>query len=289
MKKIATIIKGPAFHMVGDGFRVKNYIAPGSALSKKTSPYLLLDYLPEQIQPPTTNEKRGVGPHPHRGFETVSLSFAGSVVHKDSAGNGGVIGPGDVQWMTAGSGILHSEYHEKEFARKGGPMHFMQIWVNLPKSHKMHPPRYQALTASQMGRAVLPDNSGEVSVIAGSYQGAKGPAKTFTPINLFNIRMKSGGHAEFSFPAAENTALMVLSGDVTINSQKVKAHDLVLFANGGEKIEVKAETEAQLVLLNGESIDEPMVAYGPFVMNTEEEIMQAVNDYRGGKFGHLED
>jgi redox-sensitive bicupin YhaK (pirin superfamily) len=288
MKKIAAIHPGPDFYMVGDGFRVKNYIAPGGALSRRTSPFLLLDYLPRQIQPPTESEKRGVGPHPHRGFETVSLAFEGSVAHEDSAGNGGVIGPGDVQWMTAGSSILHREYHEKNFARNGGPMHFMQIWVNLPRKDKMHPPRYQALTAEQMGRVALPNKAGEVRVIAGTYQGAKGPALTFTPLNLLDIRLKAGGLAEFSFPAKDNASLLVLEGDVEINGNRAKSQDFVLFANEGETIAVRAESPAQLVMMQGEPIDEPLVAYGPFVMNSEEEIYQALQDLRSGKFGHLD-
>jgi redox-sensitive bicupin YhaK (pirin superfamily) len=288
-KSLAGRIQPPPFHMVGNGFRVRNYIGPGSPLSRRTSPFLLLDYLPPQMQTPT-EETRGVGPHPHRGFETVSLAFAGRISHLDSAGNGGVIGSGDVQWMTAGSGVLHREYHEREFARAGGPMHFMQIWVNLPRAHKMHPPRYQALMAQDMGRAPLPDGGGEVRVIAGEYAGAKGPANTFTPVNLFDMSLNPGGRAEFSFPARENTALMVMEGEVTVNGREAKAEEFILFANTGEDIVVRADvvSGARAILLNGEPIDEPLAAYGPFVMNTEEEIHQALTDLRAGKFGHLD-
>lgn len=286
-KKIAQVFQGPRFHMVGDGFRVKNYLSPGGPLTRQTSPFLLLDYMPRQMVEPTENAKRGVGPHPHRGFETVSLAFAGSVVHKDSAGNGGVIGPGDVQWMTAGSGVLHSEYHEKNFARAGGAMHFMQIWVNLPAAQKMHKPRYQALTAEQMGPVILPNNAGVVKVIAGSFQGVRGPAETFTPLNLFDVTLHPQGKVEFSFPETENTSVMVMEGEVWINGRAAHPEDFVLFENRGETVVIEADSEAHLVFLNGEPIDEPVAAYGPFVMNSEGEILKAMADFRGGRFGYL--
>ncbi len=287
-KKIDSVLRGPGFHMVGDGFRVQNYLAPGSALNRKTSPFLLLDSMPPTMLPPTEGHIRGVGPHPHRGFETVSLAFAGSVEHHDSFGHSGVIGPGDVQWMTAGSGILHREYHEKNFARTGGLMHFMQIWVNLPQAEKMHKPRYQALTAGQMGRVALPHGAGEVRVIAGQYGEARGPAQTFTPIQMFDIRLNAGGAAAFSLPEKENVLLMTMLGEAAVNGRETQAMDLTLFAHTGESLRVEARSDAHLVLLAGEPIDEPIAAYGPFVMNTDTEVLQAMADFRRGRFGYLE-
>lgn len=286
-RKIEGIYKPPPFHMVGDGFRVLGYFNNIEDAQEKLSPFLLLDYGPEHAFPPTTSTRRGVGPHPHRGFETVTIAFAGSVAHHDSAGNGGVIGPGDVQWMTAGSGILHREYHAPEYARKGGPFQMAQLWVNLPARHKMTKPGYQAITADQVALAPLP--GGEVRVIAGEYQGARGPAKTFTPVNLFDVRLNKGGRAEFSFPAQQNAALLIMKGSVSVNGKKAVMHDFVVFENEGADVVVEASEEAQFLVLNGEPIDEPVVAYGPFVMNSPREIQQAFDDYRAGRFGHLDD
>lgn len=287
-RKIIGTFRGAPFHWVGDGFRVTNYFSGGNKVGYDLSPYVLMDYHPSFHYPPTDNDRRGVGPHPHRGFETVTVAFEGSIAHHDSAGNGGVIGPGDVQWMTAGSGILHREYHEKEYAKAGGPMHMMQIWVNLPKAHKMDPPRYQSLTAERMGRIELPAG-GLLRIIAGAYQGVKGPAITQTPMNLFDIRLAPQGSAAFSFPARENTALLVMQGEVRVN-RKTDAGplDFVLFGHEGEEVVVESRAGAHLLLLNGEPIEEPVVQYGPFVMNTREEIVQAVEDFNSGRFGTLE-
>jgi redox-sensitive bicupin YhaK (pirin superfamily) len=288
-RKIEGIYQGPPAHMVGDGFRVMGYFNVIPDAERKLSPFLLLDYHAPHNYPPLANGRRGVGPHPHRGFETVSLAFQGSVAHQDSTGAGGVIGPGDVQWMTAASGILHREYHEESFARRGGPMQFVQLWVNLPSSHKMDPPRYQALTASQMGQHELPDGGGVVRVIAGEYRGTKGPAKTFTPINLFDLQLNEGGRAELSFPASENAALSVMGGEATLNGRRAVTNDFVLFANEGERITVESTAGARLLVMNGEPIREPIAAYGPFVMNTRQEIVEAIDDLRRGKFGHLDE
>jgi quercetin 2,3-dioxygenase len=288
-RKIAGIYHGAPIHWVGDGFRVSNYFPSGNNFGSRVSPFILMDYAPPYRYAPTHSQQRGIGPHPHRGFETVTLAFEGSVAHHDSAGNTGVIGPGDVQWMTAASGVLHKEYHEREFARAGGTFHMMQLWVNLPKAHKMDLPRYQALTAEQIGRAEIPDDGGQVRVIAGEYKDVKGPAKTFTPINLFDIRLNAGGQVPLSFPAHENTLLLIMQGEVEVSGQKAKELDLVLFDNEGEEITVRAEQAAHLLLLNGEPIDEPVVQYGPFVMNTEQEIRQAMLDFSNGKFGYLAD
>lgn len=289
-RSIAGIYRGAPFHWVGDGFRVTNYFPSGTDFGQKISPYILLDYLAPHVFPPTQNERRGVGPHPHRGFETVTLAFEGSIAHHDSTGSGGVIGPGDAQWMTAASGILHREYHSREFARAGGTLHGAQIWVNLPKAHKMVPPHYQPLTAGQMGHVELPGGAGRVRVIAGEYQDAKGPAVTFTPINMFDILLQPRGRIDLSFPAHENTALLALDGNAKINrATNIAALDFVLFKNEGEDITVEAQTETRLLLLNGEPIHEPAVQYGPFVMNTKQEIHEAIEDFNSGKFGYLED
>jgi len=288
-KKIQDIFQCIKPHWVGDGFRVFNYFPGGNDLGQKMSPFILLDYHAPYEYSPTDNLQRGVGPHPHRGFETVTLAFAGSIAHHDSAGNAGVINPGDAQWMTAASGVLHKEYHEKNFAHTGGLMHMVQLWVNLPKAHKMDTPRYQGLTADQMGKVELPDGAGIVRVIAGDYQGAKGPAKTFTPINMFDIYLNAQGVADFSFPATENTGVMVMQGDVAINGKNAKERDFVLFENHGETIRLQAKTKAHLLLLNGQPIDEPVVQYGPFVMNTHEEIEKAIFDFKSGQFGYLAD
>ena len=288
-RKVAGIYRGAGFHWVGDGFRVTNYFPSSNDLAEKISPFILLDYHPPYYYAPTKDGNRGVGTHPHRGFETVTLAFEGSVAHHDSAGHAGVIGPGDVQWMTAASGVLHKEYHDRAFAQAGGNMHMMQLWVNLPKAHKMDAPRYQSIAAAQVGTVALPGNSGVVRVIAGEYNGAQGPAKTFTPVNLFDIRLKANGRVPLSFPAHENTAVMVLAGEVNINEKtKATALDFVLFENEGEDIVVEAQTDAHLLVLNGEPIDEPVVQYGPFVMNSEQEIRQAFADFRNGAFGHLD-
>lgn len=289
-RSIAQVFGPPRAHWVGDGFRVMGYFSQIPEAERRLSPFLLLDYHAPYTYPATRNQRRGVGPHPHRGFETVTLAFQGSVAHHDSTGKGGVIGPGDVQWMTAASGILHREYHEEEFARQGGPMQMAQIWVNLPSAHKMDPPGYQALAANEMGLVKLPDEAGLVRVIAGEYQGVRGPAKTFTPINMFDVRLARQGRVELSFPARESTALLVMSGEVSINRKaKAGTNEFVLFENEGERIAIVAESEAQLALLNGEPIDEPVVSYGPFVMNTAQEIQEAITDFNRGKFGHLAD
>jgi quercetin 2,3-dioxygenase len=227
-RKIAGVYRGAPIHWVGDGFRVSNYFPSGNNFGSRVSPFILMDYAPPYRYPPTESHQRGVGPHPHRGFETVTLAFKGSVAHHDSGGNAGVIGPGDVQWMTAASGVLHKEYHEREFARAGGEFHMMQLWVNLPRAHKMDPPRYQALTAAQMGHVELPDGGGHVRVIAGEYEGVKGPAKTFTPVTMFDIRLNAAGEIPLAFPAHENTLLLVMQGEVKVNGQTANAGDLVL-------------------------------------------------------------
>lgn len=288
-RRIDRIVSAPRPHWVGDGFRVSGFFNAIPDAQRKLSPFLLLDYgAPREVEP-TSNSRVGVGPHPHRGFETVTISFAGSVAHHDSTGKGGVIGPGDVQWMTAASGILHREYLEEAFARRGGTMHMAQIWVNLPRAHKMDPPGYQAITADRIGVAKLPGGAGDVRVIAGEYGGVRGPAKTFTPVTMLEARLAAGGRADFDVPERQNAALLVMAGEVRIGGETPSAGEFVVFANAGERIEVEAVSPAHLLLLAGEPIEEPVVAYGPFVMNTEGEIRQAMLDFQSGKFGDLED
>ncbi|WP_256759413.1 pirin family protein [Cohnella sp. WQ 127256] len=279
--------QGAPFHMVGDGFRVSNYFPSGTNFGQRFSPFILLDYNSPFDFPPS-NEMRGVGAHPHRGFETVSIAYEGYVEHHDNHGNHGIIGPGDVQWMTAGSGLLHKEYHEKEFAKRGGTFHFIQLWVNLPRANKMHAPRYQELLKKNMGTAELPDNGGSVRVIAGDYNGTRGPAETFSPVHLFDISFKAQGKAQFELPSSYNTAALVLRGSATINeTTEAKEGSFVLFDNTEGEILIEGHSDDTLVIiLSGEPINEPMYQHGPFVMNSKEEIMEAFKDFQAGKMGN---
>lgn len=288
-KEVEGVFKSSAFHMVGDGFRVANYFPNGNKFGRKISPFILLDYHPPFYYSPTAH-KRGVGVHPHRGFETVTLALDGYVAHHDSGGNSGIIGPGDVQWMTAASGILHKEYHEENFAAKGGNMQMLQLWVNLPKAVKMSPPKYQTITSAQIPKVELPQNAGTVNVIAGSYQNVKGPASTFTPINMYRVLLNKNGKATFNLPASHNTGFLITNGELLINgNETAKENDFVLFNHKGADITVLAKEDTQFIVLDGEPIDEPVVQYGPFVMNRPEEINQAIEDFNNGKFGVLED
>lgn len=288
MKKlIDNIFARPAqYGMVGDGFRVYNYIPGGLNLQRRISPFLMLDFNPSYDFGPS-EKIRGVDVHPHKGFETVTIAYKGSVAHHDSAGNSGVINAGDVQWMTAGAGILHKEYHEQEFSRKGGPFEMVQLWVNLPKKDKLTAPHYQSITAGDMGKVILPDNAGVVNVIAGSFNGTAGPAETYTPVSLFDIKLNANGQATTTIPAAQNAAVLVVSGSVEVNGTSAPEHSFVLFKNEGEEIEIKATEDSVVLLLAGEPINEPIASYGPFVMNTQEEIFEAIREFQSGKYGHL--
>ena len=248
----------------------------------------MVDY-GSKIEFSPANRPRGVGVHPHRGFEMVTIAYHGSIAYHDSAGNSGVIGEGDVQWMTAAAGLLHKEYHEEEFSRKGGLFQMVQLWVNLPAAYKMSPPKYQEITKEKMGRYNLENNSGEVEVIAGNYKDVKGPASTFTPMHLYKLRLKKDANLELNFPIDYNTAMLIIEGQATINNAKVQADHFVLLKNDGEKIEVTANEEVIILVLSGEPINEPIAQYGPFLMNTWEEIEQAIDDVNSGKFGVLED
>lgn len=276
--------------MVGDGFRVHNFFPNGYNMPEdRMSPFYLLDYNAKMRWTPR-EDPRGVGVHPHRGFETVTIAYQGKVQHHDSRGNAGVIGQGDIQWMTAGAGILHKEYHEKEFSKTGGLFQMVQLWVNLPAKYKMTPPKYQPILNAEIPKYQLPDNAGEVEVIAGNYKGTKGVATTFSPIEMYNIRLNPSAKIEFDLPSNYNTGILVIDGSVKVNdSQYAEEDHFVLFRNDGEQIVLHTEKETQLLVLSGQPLNEPIVGYGPFLMNTKEEIMQAVNDLNTGKFGHLDD
>jgi hypothetical protein len=288
-KSIQQILPPPAPHMVGDGFRVHNFFPSGYNMPQtRMSPFFLMDYNSKIDFSPRENP-RGVDVHPHRGFETVTIAFHGKVAHHDSAGNSGVITPGGVQWMTAGSGVLHKEYHEKEYSAQGGPFQMVQLWVNLPAKDKMTAPKYQGLNNEQMGKYIIPEDGGVVDVIAGDFKGVKGPASTFTPINMYVIRLKRGKRLEFDLPASYNTGLLVTEGAVKFNDDaQANTDEFALFQNDGERITVEALADAVILVLNGEGIDEPIAAHGPFLMNTYDEIHQAIKDFSTGKFGKLE-
>ena len=288
-RSVEAIIAPPPPHMVGDGFRVHNFF-PGTKQIGKTrmSPFFMLDY-GSKIEFSPKNEPRGVGVHPHAGFETVTIAYHGKVAHHDSAGNSGIIGEGDVQWMTAGSGLLHKEYHEKEFSRKGGIFQMVQLWVNLPAKDKKTKPKYQEITNAMMSKFDLPGEKGQVEIIAGEYNGVKGRASTFTPIHLFNARIKKDAQLTLSFPKEYNTGLLIIEGNIKVNGINAHADHFVLLKNDGEEFTIEATEDSIILVLSGEPINEPIVAYGPFVMNTWEEIEQAVNDVNAGKFGVLEE
>lgn len=289
IKKVQQVLPPPPPHMVGDGFRVHNFFPSGYDISnKRMSPFYMLDYN-SKIEFSPRDRPRGVGVHPHRGFETVSIAYHGRIAHHDSYGNSGVISEGDVQWMTAASGVLHKEYHEEEFSKAGGMFQMVQLWVNLPAKDKMSKPGYQAITAADMGRYTLPAGGGVVEVIAGEYGGVKGPASTFTPIHLYNVKAKKGAALTLSFPAQYNTGILVIEGQARVNDDIAPADHFVLFTNEGEDIQIEATEDCILLVLSGEPIDEPIAAYGPFLMNTHQELEQAVKDVSTGKFGHLED
>jgi len=288
-KKVELVMQPREPHWVGDGFRVHNFIPGGYRLEmERMNPFILLDYHSKYYYAPTEKPK-GVGVHPHRGFETVTIAYKGRVAHHDSGGGGGIIGEGDVQWMTAASGILHKEYHEKSWSKQGGDFHLVQLWVNLPAKDKMSEPKYQPITNDLMGKVQLPDDSGIIEVIAGTYQETKGPATTFSPINLFNAKLKKNGKAAFTFPANYNTALLVIEGSIIINGdEKVLSDHMALFENEGESFSIEAQEDSIVLIMSGEPLNEPIAAHGPFVMNTMDQIKEAYNDYHRGKFGVLE-
>jgi len=270
-------------HWVGDGFPVRSVFSYND-LGQHISPFLLLDYAGPHYFEPTT-KRRGVGQHPHRGFETVTIVYDGQVEHKDSAGNGGVIGPGDVQWMTAGAGILHEEYHSPAFAKTGGPFRMIQLWVNLPAKDKTTPGGYQGIVSADIPVVDLPNGSGKGRVIAGELLGAKGPAKTFTPINMWDLRLSGNNDLTIALPERHTAMLVVLAGHVTLNgSQEAREAEMVLLSREGSNVAIHADGDAMVLVLTGEPIDEPIAGHGPFVMNTGAELIQAFDDFKSGRF-----
>jgi redox-sensitive bicupin YhaK (pirin superfamily) len=287
MRKVLGIYSAPKPHWVGDGFPVRSLFSHGSH-GDHVSPFLLLDYAgPAEFTP--TDKRRGVGVHPHRGFETVTIVYRGEVEHRDSTGKGGIIGPGDVQWMTAAGGILHEEFHSQAFTRKGGTLEMVQLWVNLPAKDKNAAPGYQTLLDRDIPAVPLPDNAGTLRVIAGDYAGNRGPATTFTPIDLWDVRLRAGGTASLSLPEGRTVAVVVLKGAVQVNGDAIaREAQFVLLAGTGGEVALEANGDASLLILSGEPIDEPVVMHGPFVMNTEDEIRQAMADFQRGRFGSIE-
>jgi redox-sensitive bicupin YhaK (pirin superfamily) len=272
-------------HWVGDGFHVHGLLRPSEELNQFISPFILMDYAsPEDFK--STKIPKGVGPHPHRGFETVTFAYQGEVEHRDSFGGGGVIKPGDVQWMTAGAGIVHDEFHSKEFSKEGGTFEMVQLWVNLPKKDKMTTPKYQGLQNKDIPNIKL-SYSSQIRVIAGDYAGTKGPSSTFTPINIYDIKSENAENISIDLKEATNTILLILSGEIEMEGIDYKTKSVVIFEQDGDKIEFKTSSNFKGLLLNGDPIDEPMVAHGPFVMNTREEINEAIKDYQNGKMGTL--
>ncbi|MDH1882976.1 pirin family protein [Empedobacter sp. GD03797] len=287
-KNIEAVIAPREPHFVGDGFRVHNFIPSGYHLDmRRMDPFIMLDYN-SKFHFPATDKPKGVGVHPHRGFETVTIAYEGSVSHHDSSGGGGTIHQGDVQWMTAASGVLHKEYHAEEFYKQGGIFQMVQLWVNLPAKDKMSTPKYQAIEHKDIPTVEV--ENGFIEVIAGEYNQTKGAASTFSPVNMLNAKLNEGGKANFSFPANYNTVLLVIDGEVKVNNQEIVPTDhLLLFTNEGEDFSIEATENSVVLILSGEPLNEPIASYGPFVMNTQEQISEAFEDFNNGKFGTLED
>ncbi len=285
MKRVAKVRQGADPHWVGDGFPVRTFFSydEGPAIS----PFLLLDYAgPTEFGP--APRPRGVGPHPHRGFETVTVVYQGEVEHRDSAGHGGKIGPGDVQWMTAAGGLVHEEMHSRAFTASGGTLEMVQLWVNLPAQHKMSPPRYQDLASAQIPAVPLEGHAGTLRVIAGQFLGNKGPASTFTPIELWDVQLRAGKSTQLPIMPGHTAMLLVQKGSLRIGDTAVKATQMGVLEREGDVVELVAPTtDARLLLLAGEPIHEPVVGYGPFVMNTKAEIGKAIEDYQSGRMGQL--
>lgn len=286
LRSIEFVLAPPAPHMVGDGFRVHHFF-PGNAPfdMHRLSPFLMLDYNAPYHFPPSLTP-RGVEVHPHKGFETVSVVFKGKVAHHDSTGNSGVIGEGEVQWMTAGNGILHKEFHEEHFSKTGGTFHMAQLWVNLPAIHKLHPPRYQEISREKIIPQMIAN--GTVECIAGEFNGFIGPANTFTPIILLVIDLEKSGVFNYSFPQNFNACCLMVEGNGIWNGNTACPEDhLIVFQNDGTRVSFEAQTQSKLLFMAGEPINEPIASYGPFVMNTQEEIREALVEFRSGRFGSL--
>lgn len=286
MRDILGVYSAPRPHWVGDGFHVRTMLSHHDQ-GAHVSPFIMLDYAGPTTFPPT-KARRGVGQHPHKGFETVTIVYDGEVEHRDSTGAGGVIGPGDVQWMTAARGIVHEEFHSAAFAERGGAFEMVQLWVNLPAKDKSADPGYQTLLKADIPTVALPDAAGTVRVIAGRFGDAEGPARTFTPINIWDVRLGRDKAATLEVPEGHTLSVLVLSGTVLINGQEIaREAQTVLLGRDGGGVAIEANNDAKLLVLSGEPIDEPVVAHGPFVMNTVGEIKQAMLDFQDGKFGEI--
>ncbi|MFG1486407.1 pirin family protein [Halobacteriovorax sp. RZ-2] len=284
-KAIKYILNPPEKHWVGNGFHVHTMFHPGYDIYYYTTPFLMMDFAaPKKFS--STQTKRGVGEHPHRGFETVTFAFEGEIEHRDSAGGGGIIGSGDVQWMTAASGVVHEEFHSQKFAQEGGLFEMVQLWVNLPKKDKMTAPRYQGIKG-ELFPVINPTNDVELKLVAGKYAGKVGPCQTYTPINLIQTKMQKNSNFLLSLEDKTNLLVLVRKGSVAVNGNQVNEHQLVIFERDGQEVELSSNVGAELLILNGEPIDEPVFSHGPFVMNTRDEIVQAFEDYQSGKMGHL--
>jgi len=288
MKTLNKIVAPKTPHFVGDGFRVHNFIPSVVGMDmKQMDPFIMLDYNSKYNFPPS-NIPKGVGVHPHKGFETVTIAYKGRVEHGDSSGGGGIIGEGDVQWMTAGSGVLHKEFHETEWSKTGGEFQMVQLWVNLPKAYKNTPAKYQSIGNSTIERYTLDDNLGEIEIIAGNYKNIQGSASTFSPIHMYNIKSKVGAKIDLKFPKHYNTILLVIDGSMKINgSNTIHTDHLALMNHDGDDFIVEMESDGVVLVLSGDPLNEPIAHYGPFVMNTEEELTQAFKDFQQGKFGNL--
>ena len=286
MKNVLRVQGAPRPHWVGNGFPVRSLFSYHSQ-TEQFSPFLLLDYAgPARFEP--TSLPRGVGSHPHRGFETVTIVYEGEVAHRDSTGEGGVIGPGDVQWMTAGAGIIHEEFHSEAFRERGGQLEMVQLWVNLPARHKMTPAGYQAIDSSSIPVVPLADDAGQLRVIAGDFDGRPGPARTFSPMQVWDLQLNPDSAVSLPLNDGWNSALVVLRGAIRVNDEAdVRGAELVLLGRDGDRVEIRASADTRILVLSGEPIDEPVVGHGPFVMNSEAEIVEAIKDFNSGRFGAL--
>ena len=284
-KKIKYTYTADQKHWVGDGFHVYGLLRPSDELNQFISPFVMLDYAsPKEFS--ITDQRRGVGEHPHRGIETVTFAYQGEVEHRDSSGGGGIIKPGDVQWMTAGKGIVHDEFHSEDFSKKGGVFEMVQLWINLPKKHKMTEPKYQEIDRKSIPTISLGDNL-KLRVIAGNFEETKGPSSTFTKVNLYDMISKENKSISLKFENGSNTIILVMSGELKVENKNFKDKDILIFEREGSQIDLKVSDNFKGLILNGEPINEPIVAHGPFVMNTKEEIFQAFSDYQNGKMGRL--
>lgn len=286
MKSVLGVYSNPNSHWVGDGFPVRSLFSYNT-FGDSISPFLLLDFAGPHLFEPAAFP-RGVGEHPHRGFETVTLVYDGEVSHRDSSGNGGTIGPGDVQWMAAASGILHEEFHSPGFTRSGGPFRMIQLWVNLPARFKMVPPAYQAIVAASIPVVTLPLDSGQLRVIAGEFSGTSGPARTFSPVNMWDLSLRAGSALGLELPEGHTAILVVLAGHITVGDNHGAGEaEFVLLERAGTMVRFRADGEAKVLVLTGEPIDEPIAGYGPFVMNSQTEIREAIRDLQAGLFGRI--